>query len=168
MTSTSAFRSLSERSQSHRRRLNLITRGIEVLWTRIVEARPAADSRPLLLSYDVHPTPEGPVLIEVNTNAGGILTAMQAARHTNEHCADWEYDLLEERLLALFRRDLLGDDKESTGVVAIVDDQLASQPLLAEMRELADLLRPHAQEVLLVDAATWSFGWALALFRHAD
>ena len=128
-----------------------------MLWTRIVEARPQADSRPLLLSYDVHPTPEGPVLIEVNTNAGGILTAMQAARHTNEHCADWEYDLLEERLIALFRRDLLGDDKESTGVVAIVDDQLASQPLLAEMRELADLLRPHAEDVLVVDAADLEF-----------
>ena len=64
--------------------LKLITRGIDALWTRIVETSPLADSRPLLLSYDVHPTPEGPVLIEVNTNAGGILTAMQAARHTNE------------------------------------------------------------------------------------
>ena len=144
-------------SLSRRRRWNSVTRGIEVLWTRIVEARPEADARPLLLSYDVHPTPDGLVLIEVNTNAGGILTAMQAARHTNEHCADWEYDLLEERLVALFRRDLLGDDKESTGVVAIVDDQLASQPLLAEMRELADLLRPHAEDVLVVDAADLEF-----------
>ena len=137
--------------------LKLITRGIDALWTRIVEASPLADSRPLLLSYDVHPTPEGPVLIEVNTNAGGILTAMQAARHTNEHCADWEYDLLEERLIALFRRDLLGNDRQTTGVVAIVDDHLASQPLLPEMRELGDLLRPLAQEVLIVDAGELEF-----------
>jgi hypothetical protein len=132
--------------------LKLITRGVDALWTRIVEASPLADSRPLLLSYDAHPTPEGPVLIEVNTNAGGILTAMQAARHTNADCAAWEYDLLEERLLALFRRDLLGDDRQTTGVVAIVDDHLASQPLLSEMRELGDLLRSLAQEVLIVDA----------------
>ena len=137
--------------------LKLISRGIESLWTRIVEARPPVNSRPLLLSYDVHPTPDGPVLIEVNTNAGGILTAMQAARHANECCADWEYDVLEERLLALFRRDLLGNDKQTTGIVAIVDDQLASQPLLAEMHELCRLLRPHAEDVLVVDACDLDF-----------
>lgn len=137
--------------------LKLISRGIDALWTRIVEARPLANSRPLLLSYDVHPTPEGPVLIEVNTNAGGILTAMQAARHTNACCADWEYDLLEERLLTLFRRDLLGEDRQTTGVVAIVDDHLASQPLLPEMRKLGDLLRPHAQDVLVVNACDLDF-----------
>ena len=137
--------------------LELITRGIDVLWTRIVEARPLADARPLLLSYDIHPTPDGPVLIEINTNAGGILTAMQAARHTNECCAEWEHDLLEERLLALFRRDLLGVDKQSTGIVAIVDDQLASQPLLPEMRELGALLRPLAEDVLVVDAGDLDF-----------
>jgi hypothetical protein len=137
--------------------LKLVTRGIGALWTRIVDASPLADSRPLLLSYDVHPTPEGPVLIEVNTNAGGILTAMQAARHTNADCADWEYDLLEERLLALFRRDLLGEGRETTGVVAIVDDDLASQPLLPEMRELGDLLRPLAQDVLIIDARELAF-----------
>ena len=137
--------------------LKLISRGIETLWTRLVEARPLADSRPLLLSYDVHPTTDGPVLIEVNTNAGGILTAMQAARHVNACCTDWEYDVLEERLLALFRRDLLGEDKQTTGILAIVDDHLASQPLLAEMRELADLLRPHAQDVLVADAGDLDF-----------
>jgi len=137
--------------------LKLISRGIGSLWTRIVEARPLVNSRPLLLSYDVHPTPDGPVLIEVNTNAGGILTAMQAARHANECCADWEYDVLEERLLALFRRDLLGDDMRTTGIVAIVDDQLASQPLLAEMHELGKLLRPHAEDVLVVDACDLDF-----------
>jgi hypothetical protein len=137
--------------------LQLITRGIEALWTRIVAARPLADYRPLLLSYDVHPTPDGPVLIEVNSNAGGVLTAMQAARHVNDSCADWEYELLAERLRVLFRRDLLGDDPQSTGIVAIVDDQLASQPLLSEMRELGKLLRPLAQDVLMVDASDLDF-----------
>lgn len=114
--------------------LRLVSDGIEALWARVVAANPLAGSRSLLLSYDVHPTPHGPVLIEVNTNAGGVLTAMQAARKGNECCADWEQGMLEARLLALFRRDLLDVDREKTGVVAIVDDQLTSQPLLAEMQ----------------------------------
>ena len=135
----------------------LVSIGTETLWARIVAENPLAESRPLLLSYDVHPTPEGPVLIEVNTNAGGVLTAMQAARQGNECCADWEHGQLEARLLALFRRDLLGPDKQKTGVVAIVDDQLLSQPLLAEMQALADLIRPLAEDVRVLDAAELTF-----------
>lgn len=138
--------------------LDLVTRGINTLWSRIVASDPLADVRPLLLSYDVHPTPAGPVLIEVNTNAGGILTAMQAARFGNECSVDWEQGLLESRLVSLFRRDLLGHDVETTGVVAIVDDQLSTQPLLAEMQAIADLLRPFARNVLLVDASELVLG----------
>lgn len=133
--------------------LRLVTLGIRNLWGRIVAGDPAADHRPLILSYDVHPTPDGPVLVEVNTNAGGILTAIEAARRGNECCAEWERGLLEQRVVALFRRDLLGDDPDSTGVVAVVDDGLESQALLAEMRALGDLIRPNARKVLVVDAA---------------
>lgn len=146
--------------------MKLIAQGIETLWARIVAANPLANSRPLLLSYDVHPSPEGPVLIEVNTNAGGVLTAIHAARHGNDCCADWEQGKLEERLLALFRRDLLGTDAHTTGLVAIVDDQLAAQPLLAEMQALAELLRPFAREVRVVDAAELTF--SDGRLRHAS
>ena len=48
---------------------SLLSRGVASLWARIVADNPQADSSPLLLSYDVHPTPAGPVLIEVNTNS---------------------------------------------------------------------------------------------------
>ena len=137
--------------------LQLVSDGVKTLWTRIVATNPLADSRPLLLSYDVHPTPAGLVLIEVNTNAGGVLTAMRAAHKGNKCCADWEQGLLEARLLSLFRRDLLGHDRQKTGVVAIVDDQLLSQPLFAEMLALAGLLRPHADDVRVVDAADLTF-----------
>lgn len=145
--------------------LQLVSTGVQSLWQRIVAADPRADSRPLLLSYDVHPTPQGPVLIEINTNAGGVLTAMQAARAGNDCCADWQQGRLESRLIALFRRDLLGSDPQHMGVLAIVDDQLAAQPLLAEMQALADLLRPYAREVLLLDAAELSF--SDGRLRHA-
>lgn len=133
--------------------LDLVRRGIEHLWSRIVAADPQADVRPLLLCYDVHPAPEGPVLIEVNTNAGGIATAIQAAREINTCCRDWEQSVLERRLLALFQRDLLGHDLAKTGVVAIVDDLLSSQVLLPEMHAFANLIRRRASDVLVVDAA---------------
>lgn len=138
--------------------LQLVSTGVDTLWKRIVAADPRADSRPLLLSYDVHPSPEGPVLIEVNTNAGGVLTAIEAARIGNECCPDEQQGLLEGRLLALFRHDLLGADPEETGIVAIVDDDLARQPLLAEMQAVASLIRPFAKEVLVVDASEVEYG----------
>jgi hypothetical protein len=136
----------------------LIARGIQTLWARMVAEDPRADARPLLLSYDVHPTPDGPVLIEVNTNAGGILSALQAARQVNACCAEWEQDQFEQRLLALFRRDLLGDDPRQAGIVAIVDDRLATQPLLGEMRALARMMRGQAQDVRVLDAAELHYG----------
>lgn len=137
--------------------MQLVSVGVAELWDRIVRTNPQADTRPMLLSYDVHPTPDGPVLIEVNTNAGGVLTAIEAARQGNECCADWERGQLEARLLALFRRDLLGVDRASTGVVAIVDDQLSGQALLPEMSALAELIRPLAEQVLVIDAAELVF-----------
>jgi len=145
--------------------LDLVRRGVENLWARMVAADARADERPLLLSYDVHPTPDGPVLIEVNTNAGGIATAMQAAREINTCCADWEQGVLEGRLLALFERDLLGGEPARAGVVAIVDDELASQALLPEMHALADLIRRLAPNVIVVDAA--ELVYADGRLRHA-
>jgi hypothetical protein len=136
--------------------MRLVTTGIRALWQRIVAADPGADSRPLLLSYDVHPTPQGPVLIEVNTNAGGLLTAIQAARHVNACCAEWEQDRLEERLVRLFQRDLLGAGPADTGHVAIVDDRLQSQPLLPEMQAMGELIAPHAAGVIVADAGELS------------
>ncbi len=133
--------------------LDLVARGIATLWARISEADPRAEERPLLLSYDVHPTPDGPVLIEINTNAGGIATAIQAARRVNVCCAEWEQAVLEARLLALLHRDLLADEPSRTRVVAIVDDELASQALLPEMFALAELLRQRVPTVLVLDAA---------------
>jgi hypothetical protein len=144
----------------------LISRGVASLWARIVAANPQADSNPLLLSYDVHPTADGPVLIEVNTNAGGIFHAFDSARQVNQCCADWEQDQLQDRLLELFRRDLLGNDPQHTGTVAIVDDNLAEQPLLSEMQALAVMMHRQVQDVRVVDAS--ELGYRDGRLRHGD
>lgn len=146
--------------------LRLVSLGVHALWARIVASHPLAESRPLVLSYDVHPSPAGPVLIEINTNAGGVLTAIEAARQGNDCCADLQQGLLEARLLELFRRDLLGADAQQTGVVAIVDDQLATQALRPEMQALAKLIRPFAQDVRVLDAA--EIEYRDGRLRHGD
>lgn len=132
----------------------LVSAGIHALWTRIVAADPAADECPLLLSYDVHPSDEGPVLIEINTNAGGVLSAIAAARQVNDCCAQWEQEVLHGRLLALFRQDLLGGDAQRAGVVAIVDDELNTQPLQSEMQALSALLSKDGADIRVLDAAS--------------
>lgn len=144
----------------------LVQAGIGELWRRIVAADARAEQHPLLLSYDVHPGPQGPVLIEANTNAGGLLTAIHAARHGNECCPQWEQGRLEQRFVELFRRDLLGPSPDATGVLAIVDDDLAAQPLLAEMHGIAQLLAPLARQVLVVDAA--ELGYADGRLCHGQ
>jgi hypothetical protein len=144
----------------------LVAAGIHSLWGRIVAADPGADTCPLLLSYDVHPTAAGPVLIEVNTNAGGVLAAIAAARQVNDCCAEWEQDQLHGRLLELFRRDLLGGEPSRAGVVAIVDDALAAQPLLAEMHALAAMMRDEGADVRVVDAAELEY--RAGRLRHGD
>jgi hypothetical protein len=132
--------------------LRLARTGIRALWGRIVSAHPGTELRPLLLSYDIHPTPQGPVLIEVNTNAGGALTAIETARRGNACCPTLEAAALRQRLLQLLKRDLVNFAPGEAGVVAIVDDGLATQQLLPEMQAIANLLRPLASRVLVVDA----------------
>jgi hypothetical protein len=135
----------------------LIQRGIAELWRRMVANDPRADQKPLLLSYDVHPSPAGPVLIEVNTNAGGIMTAISAAHTLSRDCADWERAQLRARLLELFERDLLGSLSRKDGVLAIVDDQLEAQTLLPEMKALAELFKTRVAQVLVLDASELRF-----------
>ena len=146
--------------------LRLISQGVHALWARIVAADPGADARPLLLSYDVHPTADGPVLIEINTNAGGVLSAIAAASQVNDCCAQWEQDVLHGRLLELFRRDLLGSEPQHAGVVAIVDDALATQPLLGEMQALAVMMRGEGADVRVLDAA--ELRYHAGRLRHGD
>lgn len=137
--------------------LRLIMRGVAELWRRIETATPAANERPLLLSYDVHPTSEGPVLIEVNTNAGGVMTAMQTARTINRCCVDWEQAQLQARLIQLFRRDLLDVSRRGQGLLVIADDQLETQTLLPEMQGMAQLLQHEVDEARVVEAAELQF-----------
>lgn len=131
----------------------LIQRGIKTLWQRIADSDTRALISPLLLSFDVHPTPDGPVLIEVNTNAGGILAALGNLRQVNSQCAELEQEYLNHRLLQLLKTDLLGATTSKTEKTLIVDDHLQQQPLLEEMQGLARLMVTSGAEVDVADCS---------------
>lgn len=92
-----------------------------------------------MLGFDFHITPEGPKLIEINTNAGGLATVFTFAEH----------ELIARHIHILFVRALLkefqlGSDYHSLHVpleyVAIVDDNVTSQKLYPEMLKFAALI----------------------------
>jgi hypothetical protein len=85
-----------------------------------------------LLGYDFHLGPRGPVLIEINTNAGGALLCCKPTPH------------LEQSLLAMFRQEweLAGTGRPLTRV-AIIDDEPERQFLLPEFQLFQALFQRH-------------------------
>jgi hypothetical protein len=85
-----------------------------------------------LLGYDFHLTPQGPVLIEINTNAGGILLCHKPTLH------------LEQTLLAMFHQEWeLADTGRPLIRVAIIDDEPERQFLLPEFQLFQALFQRH-------------------------
>lgn len=84
----------------------------------------------VFMGYDFHLTPEGPKLVEINTNAGGgLLAALQAERD----------DVL-ETYVAMFRSECAPRELRS---VAIVDEAPETQYLYPEMVGFRQLFAAH-------------------------
>ncbi len=117
-------------------------------WQRRVAARhpevfDGAGGAPcgVFTGFDFHLTPEGPRLIEINTNAGGILLALAIVRAHRACCqagaawmrAPYDTEGLEAAIIAMFaaeHRRRVGDDPLKR--IAIVDDDPAAQFLFPE------------------------------------
>lgn len=90
----------------------------------------------LLLGFDFHITSDGPRLIEINTNAGGLASAI----YLNNKCDS--STLIEKKFTDAIRKEYaLACPDKILHRVAIVDDQVTTQPLFSEMRFLADCLQ---------------------------
>lgn len=127
----------------------------------------------VLYGYDFHLTEQGPKLIEVNTNAGGILLNHALSRAQRPCCDAVDPMLghpskggdLDAKLVESFRsefRAARGADAQLR-VIAIVDEQPQGQFLLPEFQLFAELFRradidahiADPSELQLRDGALW-------------
>lgn len=100
-------------------------------------ARHPAPNRGVFFGYDFHLTPEGPRLIEINTNAGGGLL-----------CA-WRFgdEAAQAAFVDMFRAECGGDLR----ALAIVDEAPDSQYLYPEFLIFESLLERHGIRAVICD-----------------
>lgn len=117
----------------------------------------------VFMGYDFHLGPNGPQLIEINTNAGGALLNAYLAEAQKACCAPAKTALprpptladLCEQFLAAFRAEwrLLGRT-ETLRSVAIVDDDPAVQFLYPEFQLFQRLLQRQGLIAVIADGAS--------------
>jgi hypothetical protein len=122
-------------------------------------ARHAPGALGVLMGYDFHLTSDGPRLIEVNTNAGGAFLNARLLAAQRACCERLEPAMRpavandpEAALVAMFRSEWTRQRGAAPLVrVAIVDEDPPSQPLYADMRLAAAMLRRHGIAATIVD-----------------
>jgi hypothetical protein len=124
----------------------------------------------VLFGYDFHLSDGQLDLIEVNTNAGGVMLNAVLARAQRSCCADVEgllptpasVDRLEQRLVAMFQREwaLCRPGERPLASVAIVDEAPEQQALYPEFLLFQRLLQRHGIRTVVVEpsALAWRDG----------
>ncbi|MBF0294970.1 MAG: hypothetical protein HQL96_07245 [Magnetococcales bacterium] len=116
----------------------------------------------VMMGYDFHLTPDGPRLIEVNTNAGGGLMAYRALRPAFPPGPEFpqgsfDPDQRHQReLLATFGEEMAlfsGGRVTKPGLLVILDEAPEEQFLYPEMRAFAALLTAWGCETVIADPA---------------
>jgi hypothetical protein len=101
-------------------------------------ARHAVPNRGVFFGYDFHLTPDGPKLIEINTNAGGALLAARQAGRID----------VEETFVAMFRAEC-----PELRALAILDESPEAQYLYPEFLLFKDLFACHGITAVICDPA---------------
>jgi len=97
-----------------------------------------------MMGFDFHLTEDGPKLIEINTNAGGLATALEV-----QNC---EKEVAVRRVVEAFQAEYRlcrGPDAQLHSV-AIVDENVSKQQLYPEMLEFASLLENAGIQCVVV------------------
>ncbi len=121
------------------------------------------------MGYDFHLGVDGPQLIEINTNAGGILLNAALARAQQTCCKAMDrafapngrLDTLEQTIFDMFMADWRRQRGEARlGSVAIVDDQPHEQYLAPEFELFRQLFQHHGVSASIADptALDWRDG----------
>ena len=136
---------------------------IALLRTDGVFATIQPETRGVLMGYDFHITPDGPRLIEVNTNAGGIFLVHALSRAVQKGALPGYLafgairfdERIYEMMLSEWRAaGRLGQPK----TLAIVDDNPDQQYLYPDMLLAQALLNEQGITTIIVDAASLTFG----------
>jgi hypothetical protein len=102
-------------------------------------------------SYDFHIGPQGPQLIEINTNAAGAVLGLHAMRNPQSCCEPFKtYRFDENRMVAMFHAEFA---RRFPGTVlkkvAIVDENPAGQFFYPEFLLTRDMLRRHGIDAVV-------------------
>lgn len=125
------------------------------------------------MGYDFHLSPQGPRLIEINTNAGGAVLTAALARAQRSCCEamNWaftpnaELQTLEQTFIDMFVAEWrLQRGDASLGTLAIVDNAPATQYLAPEFELLQQLFRRHGFAASIADPK--ELEWRAGKLRH--
>ena len=135
--------------------------------SRLLEHAPASARKAFptcgaFFSYDFHLGANGPQLIEVNTNAGGVLLNVYLAAAQKACCAEVgvffggprDFAAAERSIIAMFREEWRRQRGNAVlRTIAIVDPKPSEQPLYSEFLLFAALFRRHGVDAVIVDPA---------------
>jgi hypothetical protein len=108
----------------------------------------------LMMGYDFHLGPDGPRLIEVNTNAGGAFVAWQSQmRDLQGGDGIPMSERYQQRLLFSFKREWrdFSRSRRALECVVILDDDPLNQPLYPEMVSCRDWLVSYGIDARIAD-----------------
>lgn len=116
----------------------------------------------VLMGYDFHLTDQGPKLIEINTNAGGIYLNLILAQSQINCCAEMNLFFDEKKNLSSVEHvlvEMFWNEWKMAGhstplkSIAIVDENPPAQYLYPEFRLFRDLFKAHGIEASILDPA---------------
>ena len=118
--------------------------------------------RGAFMGYDFHMGPDGPALIEVNTNAGGAMLNAVLAQAQRACCApespSRSADAFEAAVAHMFTTEWVHQrGSGAPAVIAIVDDQPPAQYLYPEFLLAQRMLERHGCSVVIADPAELTY-----------
>ncbi|MDH5499710.1 MAG: hypothetical protein OEY72_01255 [Gammaproteobacteria bacterium] len=157
--------------RGHLRNMEQLIRAVETVTrnaayrSKVLATAPASARRDLgpsgvFFGYDFHLGAAGPQLIEINTNAGGVLLSLYLAAAQQDCCeavTDFfgkqrNFDDAEQDIVAMFRAEWRSQRRSSAlRTIAIVDHQPSSQFLHPEFLLFRALFERHGMEAIIAD-----------------
>ncbi len=121
-------------------------------------AHVATTAKGVLFGYDFHLAPDGPKLIEINTNAGGIMLNLALARAQVACCPEvqplmrtaLDEGAVEASIVDMFREEASAAGRPALRRVVIVDEDPSAQFLYPEMLLFAALLERNGIDARVV------------------